>query len=298
MQPGLARLTEEGEPQLTPAAAGSRALREKTAVLAAFPQRALAAEPGFDPGPALAAVAAASNGALTVAGLRDAAAPRLGWAVRGGEPVGAGEPTIGVALRRVPTGQRVAALACLAFDEDLAVVEGESGTVPWVAVALPSRWAPEDKVGLSLLAIHAPVADADRVRAASDRLVALVTSGRAEDRFERFVWTVSPDPRLHQHPAHGRPEWDAVEDPAVLVAQASLRHERQTFLPVPGRRQAVFTIRVASVPLAEAVQSATDARRLHDAIASMTPAVLDYKGLSAARSRLLAWLDTWTAHLP
>jgi hypothetical protein len=29
---------------------------------------------------------------------------------------------------------------------------------------------------------------------------------------------------------------------------------------------------------------------LHDSIASMTPAVLDYKGLAPAREPLLAWL--------
>lgn len=292
MQPGLVRLGAGAASPVTPARAGSRHLREKTAVLAAFPERALAAVEGFDAHGALAAVASASDGAFAFDGDADAAAPGIGWSLRGGEPVGTGEPTIGQALARLPVRQRVAALACLACEEDLAVVDGATGTVPWLAVALPSRWAPEEKAGLSLLAIHAPVADGDRVRAATDPLVALATSG---DRFERFVWTVSPDPRLHQHPANGFVEWDAGADAEALAALASLRHERQAFLPVPASgaasRRAVFTIRVGSEPLAAAIRSPADAARLHGAIASMSPAVLAYKGLAPARSRLLAWLE-------
>jgi hypothetical protein len=142
------------------------------------------------------------------------------------------------------------------------------------------------------MSIHGSVADGERLRAASASLVALATSG---DSFERFVWTVSPDPRLHQHPSHGFVGWEDGDSAEALAAGASLRHERQAFLPVPGRRQAVFTIRVASEPLAKAVKTAADAARLHAAIASMSPAVLDYKGLASARTRLLDWLAVRTS---
>ena len=53
---------------------------------------------------------------------------------------------------------------------------------------------------------------------------------------------------------------------------------------------AVFTIRVDSQPFAEAVITADAAARLHAALASMSPAVLAYKNLDAARDRLLDWL--------
>jgi uncharacterized membrane protein len=52
----------------------------------------------------------------------------------------------------------------------------------------------------------------------------------------------------------------------------------------------VFTIRVLLQPLAEAVAGPEQAARLHAALASMSEAVLAYKGLAPARSRLLAWL--------
>ena len=57
-----------------------------------------------------------------------------------------------------------------------------------------------------------------------------------------------------------------------------------------GTRQAVFTIRVALQPLVQAVPGPQQARRLHDALASMSEAVLAYKGLGAAQEPLLRWL--------
>jgi len=177
----------------------------------------------------------------------------------------------------------------LAFEEDFAVLDGATSTLPWLCVCVPSHWAPEDKLGLPFTAVHAPVADNQALLAAARQLVQLATGG---ERFERFVWTVSPSPRHDQHPArHPRTPWPGTPDPAAFAAGCWLRAERQTFFPVAGRPgQAVFTIRVMLQPLAEAIAQAQDARRLHDALASMSGAVLTYKGLTPARDRLLAWL--------
>jgi hypothetical protein len=57
----------------------------------------------------------------------------------------------------------------------------------------------------------------------------------------------------------------------------------------------VFTIRVMLQPLTEAVGTAEDAQRLHEALASMSEAVLAYKNLTPARDRLLAWLAARSA---
>jgi hypothetical protein len=143
--------------------------------------------------------------------------------------------------------------------------------------------------------VHAPVADNTLLIEASDRLARLVTG---TDRWERFVWTVSADPRLHQHPGRGKVEWPEAADAEGIVAAASLRHEHQTFIPVPETGQAVFTIRIASEPLDAALRSRDDARRLHDAIATMSPAVLAYRGLAPVRDRLLAALRRRTETLP
>lgn len=177
----------------------------------------------------------------------------------------------------------------LAFEEDFAILDGRDGTLPWLCVCVPSHWAPEDKVGLPFAAVHAPVADNGALLAAGAQLVQLVTGG---ERFERFVWTLSPSGRHDQHPRrHPREPWPATDDPADFAQRCFLRMERQTFLPVPqAPRQAVFTIRVMLEPLPETVRTRADAQRLHDALASMTDAVLAYKGLAPARERVLAWL--------
>lgn len=177
----------------------------------------------------------------------------------------------------------------LAFEQDFAVLDGATGTLPWLCVCVPSHWAPEEKLGLPFAAVHAPVADSQLLLAAGQQLVRLVTSG---ERFERFVWTVTPSGRFDQHPRRQpRTPWPATADPAAFAQQCFLRAERQTFFPVPSvTGQAVFTIHVMLQPLAQAVRTRDDAQRLHDALASMSEAVLAYKNLAPARDRLLAWL--------
>ncbi|MGZ3441803.1 MAG: heme-dependent oxidative N-demethylase subunit alpha family protein, partial [Polyangia bacterium] len=269
-------------------------------------RKALCAVAGFDEAPVLRAIAAeaarAQPAAFVVAptganGLR-CEAPLLGWTLDGELARGDGDPAIGATLAALPAPLRRAALLCLGFAEDFALLDGATATLPWLAVCLPSHWAPEDKVGRPFAQVHAPVADGDLLRAAGASLARLVTG---DERWERFVWTVTADPRLHQHPAHSGAEWPEAghADPRVeaeaIAACASLRSERQTFVPIAGSAQAIFTIKVESAPLAEAVTSADAARRLHDAIASMSPAVLAYKRLDRVRDRLLAWLDSRAA---
>jgi len=178
----------------------------------------------------------------------------------------------------------------LAFEEDFAVLDGMTGTLPWLCVCVPSHWAPEDKLGLHFSALHAPVADNAALLAASQRLVQLVTAGGC---WERFVWTVSPSPRHDQHPRrHARTPWPPDQDAHAFAARCFLRVERQTFFPVGrGTRQAVFAIRVMLEPLVQVVDTPARALRLHDSLASMSDAVLAYKGLTEARTPLLKWLS-------
>jgi hypothetical protein len=298
MQPGLRRIAP-GSAQLTPSRPNGRHLREKMAVLASTAHEALVASPGFDADRALRAIADEASltapEAFEYEGPDRCVAPRLGWSIRDGRTEGTGEAAIGDLLASLPAAKRATALLCLAFEEDFAVIDGRTSTIPWLAVCLPSRWAPDDKVGRHFATVHAPVADNALLIEAGERLARLVTG---PDRWERFVWTVSADPRLHQHPARGEATWPDDADTEAIAASASFRHEHQTFIPIPGTGQAVFTIRVGSEPLDAALQSRQDAQRLHDAIATMTPAVLAYRGLDAVRDRLLQALARRIATLP
>jgi hypothetical protein len=298
MQPGLRRVLP-GSQQLTPALAGGAHLREKMAVLAGNPSRALLATAGFDALPVLNALAdeAATSAAPAFARTdgEGFVAPALGWAVRDGQPEGRGDPAIGALLHGLPPAQRATALLCLAFEEDFAVIDGDHATLPWLAVCLPSRWAPEDKIGRHFAEVHAPVADNTLLVAAGEQLARLVTGS---DRWERSVWTISADPRLHQHPARKPEDWPRAGEVRDIVAMASFRHEYQTFIPLVASRQAVFTIRVRSEPLNDAIVSADAAGRVHAALSSMSPAVLAYRGLAPVRDRLLQWLAARASTTP
>ena len=293
MQPGLRRL-HKGSPQLTPLEPGSRHQREKLAVLSAYAPQALCAAPGFDAGHALAALcsrAAAEQPQAWAWDGRCAQALLLGVAATSAgdvEQLAAGAfglgDEIGRCLQGLPAGWRLAGLLSLAFAEDFCLLDAPSGCVPWLAVCLPSHWAPEDKVGRHFTAIHAPVADNTLLLRATDSLLKLVT-GPAH--WERFVWNVTDQPQLHAHPAHTDPDrWSNVS-----LDRAWLRSERQTFIPLTDQAQAWFTIGVDLHPLADVVQVPGRAAALHAAIASMSPAVLAYRGLARVRPQLLAWLE-------
>ena len=235
---------------LTPLMARSALWQEKQRVVQAGASRL--SMPGFDAAPALAAIAQQ--------------AAREGIAVPEGMPVE------------------------LAVEEDFAVLDGVTGTLPWLSVCVPSHWAPEDKLGLDFLAVHRPVADSATLLAANRHLVELATSG---EHWERHVWTISPSARHDQHPSrHAREPWPDATDAQTFGDACFLRAERQTFFPVgQGTRQAVFTIRVMLQPLPQAVDTPAKAARLHEALATMSDAVLQYKGLAPARDPLLRWLE-------
>ena len=292
MQPGLRRLAA-GTPQLTPLAPGARHQREKLAVLSAFWPQALCAVPGFDAVPGLNALYAHAAEEHPQAWAWDsqlAVARRLGTAVSNDGEVlelQAGSFGLGDEVSRcllgLPPEWRQAGLASLAFAEDFAIVDGATGTIPWLAVALPSHWAPEEKLGRHFSEVHGPVADNTLLLKATAGLLRLATGA---ERWERFVWNVSDHPRLHAHPARVDPQrWQH-----TAPSSAWWRTEHQTFIPLPAHAQAVFTIHVEVQPLADALDTPQRAAALHDAIASMSPAVLAYRNLAGVRDALLAWL--------
>jgi dimethylamine monooxygenase subunit A len=300
MQPGLRKLAV-GASQLTPNRIGDRALREKLAVLFSHPAQALLSAPNFDAAPALRALcahaAAEHPSAFSVDERGGVQAHHLGWSLLDHtlQAHDHAPPEIGACLNALPPSWRLAGLLSLAFAEDFAVIDGNTAHIPWMAVCLPSHWAPETKVGRHFAEVHAPVADNHMLVTASAHLARLVTG---VDRWERYVWTITRHPRLHAHPAHlDSAPWpsDAQADAAQIALLSYFRTERQTFIPAPDLRMAMFTIHVDVQPLTQALANAAQAQQLHDAMASMSPAVLAYRSLTPVRDRLLAWLTTQAA---
>lgn len=292
MQPGLRRL-QPGSRQLTALVPDSPAFAEKLAVLSTAPGDALLCAAGFDPLPALSSLV--DEAAIQCPGALEADASgvlglALGWHVPWNGAAlralpGAHEAA-GACLAALPAAQRLAALLSLSLHEDLAIVDGRSATLAWLAVCLPSHWMPSDKIGRSFAAVHGPVADNATLLAASEHLVRLVCQPA---RWERFVWTITPHAGLDRHPRRHAPvAWR--RSAAEVAAQAHWRTEHQTFIPLPSLQQALFTIHVEVEPLAQAIAAPERATALHAALSTMSDAVLAYRGLHEAREPLLAWL--------
>jgi hypothetical protein len=200
------------------------------------------------------------------------------------------------------TGVRLAPEAdalALGLQEDFVILhdepaDGGSGfRTRFLSVCFPSNWSPADKLGLDFAAIHAPVADNALLQAGAHGIVDLAFR---QAPMLRHVWLLTPSADLPQHPDTRRLRWDdalraadAVERP--LLEQVFFRVERQTTLPLPALRRGVFFIRVMVAPLAQVLRcEAPRASELRASLASMSPAVVAYRGMGAVRDRLLAEL--------
>ncbi|MFN7644059.1 MAG: heme-dependent oxidative N-demethylase subunit alpha family protein [Burkholderiales bacterium] len=310
------------EAQVLDADAGAPAtLRAKWARLQALPGRCVALAPRFadDPVAVWRRVAAAA-GALAGHGMQEAGAVGEGTAPSSGSAAGrpldrvgdtlhatlAGwsmpaDPDAPFALRPLrpdaepvlrwiasrPVAERPLHALGLALQEDLAWVEadapGEAARAMLLHVCWPSGWDPAVKVGMDFATLHAPVADADLLRASARPLSrALLSQGP----FVRFVWTLAPDGAPSRHPA---------DEPAAPEAAPWFRCERQVSMPVAGAPDwpgglALFLIRLHVAPLDTVADTAARRAVLREALASMSAATLAYKGLAGR-------VDGWRARL-
>ena len=168
--------------------------------------------------------------------------------------------------------RRALADACAAVAEDVAVaVRGPDGLdrLAWLHVAFPSRWAPEEKLGATFEATHAPVPGMARSSAVAARLFDLV---RERGPQVRFAWGIAFDPEPDQHPSRPAAAFDG--------RRFWIRVERQVLAALPVEGAAVFTIRVHVHP-SEHLQTDPDAALgLVAALRGMSEEARAYKGLA------------------
>jgi hypothetical protein len=296
------------------------ALRAKWLRLREVPGRCVALEPALagDPqatarrvGAAIGAIVAAQAavpdgpaGPSLLARVGDEwVAPAAGWAMPADPQrpfsLRALRPDAGPLLDWIagrPAAERPLHALALALQEDVAWVEAEAPGAPVRAAMLhvcwPSGWAPAAKVGLDFAAIHRPVADGAMLRSAAAALSRAMVSGGP---YLRHVWTLAATGARSRHPDD--PPADA--GPQGAVPALWFRCERQVSLPIAdapaatgdGRAAggaALFLIRLHVSPLGQVLADPARRARLLAALASMSDATLDYKGLGAIRARLLA----------
>ncbi len=171
---------------------------------------------------------------------------------------------------RLVAGVRDLAEAARACWEDLCLLQAEQPEGPYcltaAALAFPTDWRLEEKMGRPLLAIHEPIHGyAEQLARGVDHFFATL---KAEQIFGRANWFVVANDNWRYMPT---------DDPATRFAHVTaenagdtlfLRCERQTLRRLPETGAVLFTIGIAVEPLRRV--STANLRRVADGIAAIS----------------------------
>lgn len=178
--------------------------------------------------------------------------------------------------------------------EDLALLVERDGQLIFGggAVCFPNRWDLSSKIGLSLRAVHEPVARLnDQLQQPIDSFLERLS---ADKPFWRLGWGVLDTDEPYQ-PLDGTgivaPPLPEVGDPDTSD-RLFLRVERETLRRFPQTRAVLFTIRTYIRPLRHLVQRPEDAARLAEALSNLPDDVRDYKRTSELTAPAVAWLNS------
>lgn len=198
---------------------------------------------------------------------------------------------IGVAgrtVRRTPGDAPLESAARLVSDDLVLMRKCEDG---WRLVAaslcFPSFWRLGEKFDRPITTIHTPVPgfgpgtrNATLVERIFDKL-------QPSSPVQRSNWSVQVDGELHHVEAHSQPiACTSTEE----LARLFLRCEYQTLTKLPSSGDILFTIRVATDPLAHLADDPDRAFSLASRLSELNVDGLAYKGLTNGIERLIAHL--------
>ena len=150
----------------------------------------------------------------------------------------------------------------LRLEEDIAVMY--QGRLAAICFCFPSGFKPAERVGMLLGDIHKPVADGDMLVRASPGITRVMCE---QPSFRRYVWTITANPDLSNHPDNNKNTIPAGIDDLYF------RYETQTTARVDDDTS-LFFVKVDVVPLRNVWN-----RKILDSINSMSDSVLTYKNL-------------------
>jgi len=174
--------------------------------------------------------------------------------------------------------------------EDICIMTNIDGK--WVLTSAvlyaPSRWKLFDKIGKSLEGIHAPVPGyqeqiGNAVEMTFDKLTADRSVWRAN-------WTLLDDATRFQ-PTPPSPENQLKIEGADLNKQIFFRVERQTLRKMPRTGDIVFTIRTYVTPLGKLLQEIETPEKMLEALKTMEPEHVAYKGWNTLKPALISHLE-------
>lgn len=172
----------------------------------------------------------------------------------------------------------------LSVQEDIVIgkvdPEANEDLMECLLVPLPSKWSPQEKVGLSFAGTHAPIPGNERLMNAAPRLVDAIMS---KGPYIRYNWSLSSE-ELPQDPAinTAMPETYAalnqITDYDRLMQAVYLRVERQTLTAFTDLNRYLFAIHTYMYPLADVLTSTDRKQHFLGVLQSMPADLLAHRG--------------------
>jgi len=157
----------------------------------------------------------------------------------------------------------------LRLEEDVAVMH--KGQLAAICFCFPSGFIPSERIGMLLGDIHKPVADGDMLVRASPGISRVMCE---HPSFRRWVWTVTNNPNLSNHPDN------KIQTEPKTLDDLYFRWEGQTTASVD-KDTSLFFVQVNVVPLKEVWST-----KILNSINSMSDSVLTYKNLHGIKKIL------------
>jgi dimethylamine monooxygenase subunit A len=153
-------------------------------------------------------------------------------------------------------------------------------------VCFPSSWRLDEKLGRPLHFIHGAVPELNPQLGRS--ITSILRALKPESAWLRHNWGLTRSTELNQHPSRTLPRLDA----SVALDEVWLRVEHQALVALPNSGGVLFGIRIAVHSLSEVKADETARERLMHALRTMPENIAAYKGIAAARGRLLELLES------
>ncbi len=152
-------------------------------------------------------------------------------------------------------------------------------------VCFPSSWSLQEKVGRPVEEIHGVVPELNSALAV--QIHRFLSKLGPDVAWLRANWGLTRSPELNQHPGRNLPRLDA----SISPDEVWLRVEHQALLALRESGGVLFGIRLAIHPLRGILCDRSLTRRLARALETMPESVAQYKGIAAARARLIFLLQ-------
>ena len=150
----------------------------------------------------------------------------------------------------------------LRLEEDVAVMH--QGKLAAICFCFPSSFIPSHRVGLALSDIHIPVADGEQLVKSSPSIARVMCE---QPSFRRWVWTITNNPNLSNHPS------TKIAELPQSIDDLYFRVETQTTAAID-QETSLFFVKVDVLPLKEVW-----CQQISNSLNSMSDAVLTYKNL-------------------